>query len=303
MNSVASSSEPVEAGIGWRVADAAAAQGPAPVPGVAVVDGSLAPPPSPRGPLPYRLATPARFGHRLGRLGAHAWRGQRTIRDEFPALDATARTRRIRDWSAELVQRCGIELQVSGVPPTEPALVAANHVSWLDIFAINAARPVRFVSKAEAASWPLIGPLVRGVGTLLIERERAHDVVRVIREMAQSLQGGDAVGVFPEGTTTPGHALLPFHANLFQAACAADVPVQPVLLFYADARSGRFSRAAAYVGDETMLGSLWRLSAAPRLRIEVEFLAPIRSVSRRALARDARDAIAERLDARLRDAS
>lgn len=295
MNSSVSSSDPGGVSADWAPADAAPPDTAAPP------AWRLAPPASPQAPLPYRLATPARFGHRLSRLGAHALRGQRVVRDEFPRLDAAGRRSEIRDWSAALLRHCGIDLQVTGTPAAEPALVAANHVSWIDIFAINAVQPVRFVSKAEAAQWPLIGPLVRGVGTLFIERERAQDVVRVIREMAQSLQGGDHVGVFPEGTTTLGHQLLPFHANLFQAACTGDVPVQPVLLFYSDARSGRFSRAAAYIGDETMLGSLWRLSAAPRLRVEVDYLEPIRSASRRALAQQTRDAIVERLHTRLRD--
>lgn len=250
-----------------------------------------------------RVSAPLRFATRLSRLSAHALRGQRIIRQHFPTMSAPEQRQHIRDWSAQLLRLSGIALQVNGTPLQTPSLVVANHVSWLDIFAINAVQPVRFVSKAEAAHWPLIGPLVRGVGTLFIERERAQDVVRVIHQMAQCLQQGDHVGVFPEGTTGYGHALLPFHANLFQAACIKEhpVPVQPVLLFYADQRSGRFSRAASYVGEETMVGSLWRMSAAPRLRIEVNYLPPIQANTRRALTQQTRDALAEHLHQRLRD--
>lgn len=250
-----------------------------------------------------RVSAPVRFVARLTRLSAHAVRGQRIIQSRFPELSDAQKRQHIRDWSVQLLHLSGLVLQVNGTPLETPSLVAANHVSWIDIFAINAVQPVRFVSKAEAAQWPLIGPLVRGVGTLLIERERAQDVVRVIHQMAQCLQQGHHVGVFPEGTTGYGHDLLPFHANLFQAACVADCPaaVQPVVLFYADQRSGRFSRAASYVGDETMLGSLWRMSAAAPLRIEVDYLAPLRAPTRRALTQQTRDAIAEHLHQRLRD--
>lgn len=250
-----------------------------------------------------RVSAPMRFATRLTRLSAHAVRGQRIIQSRFPELSDAQKRQHIRDWSAQLLHLSGLALQVNGTPLETPSLVAANHVSWIDIFAINAVQPVRFVSKAEAAQWPLIGPLVRGVGTLLIERERAQDVVRVIHQMAQCLQQGHHVGVFPEGTTGYGHDLLPFHANLFQAACVADCPaaVQPVVLFYADQRSGRFSRAASYVGDETMLGSLWRMSTAAPLRIEVDYLAPLRAPTRRALTQQTRDAIAEHLHQRLRD--
>ena len=254
-------------------------------------------------PLLRRVSAPVRFATRLSRLSAHALHGQRIVRHAFPQLDAQGKQQRIRNWSARLLQLAGIELQVSGAPLQTPSLVVANHVSWIDIFAINAVQPVRFVSKSEAAQWPLIGPLVRDVGTLFIERERAQDVVRIIHQMAQCLQAGDHVGVFPEGTTSYGHGLLPFHANLFQAACIADnpAPVQPVVLFYADQRSGRFSQAASYVGDETMVGSLWRMSAAPPLRVEVDYLPPLRAPSRRALTQQTRDAIAEHLHQRLRD--
>ncbi|WP_298293523.1 lysophospholipid acyltransferase family protein [Thiomonas sp.] len=256
---------------------------------------------NPRAPLLRRVSAPLRFGARLSRLSAHALRGQRIVTREFPRLDAAGRTQRIRDWSAQLLRLSGIELHVSGTPLTSPSLVVANHVSWLDIFAINAVQPVRFVSKAEAARWPLIGPLVQGVGTLFIERQRAQDVVRVIHQMAQCLQQGDHVGVFPEGTTSTGLDVLPFHANLFQAACSSQgtTPVQPVLVFYADRASQRYCRAAAYVGDETMVGSLWRICAAPRLRVELHYLPPLQSTNRRTLAEQTRDAIAARLRARL----
>lgn len=273
-------------------------------PGAAAPSDAVLPASAPA-PLLRRVSAPVRFATRLSRLSAHALHGQRIVRQTFPQLDAQGRQQRIRDWSARLLQLTGVELQVSGAPLQTPSLVVANHVSWLDIFAINAVQPVRFVSKSEAAQWPLIGPLVRGVGTLFIERERAQDVVRVIRQMTQCLQDGDHVGVFPEGTTSYGHTLLPFHANLFQAACTADcaAPVQPVLLFYADERSGRFSRAASYVGDETMVGSLWRMSAAPRLRIELSYLPPIQASTRRALTQQTRDALSEHLHARLRNNS
>ena len=259
-----------------------------------------APVPAPR---LRRVSAPVRFATRLTRLSAHALRGQRIIQSQFPHLTETEKRQHIRDWSVQLLHLSGLALQVNGTPLPTPSLVAANHVSWIDIFAINAVQPVRFVSKVEAAQWPLIGPLVRGVGTLLIERERAQDVVRVIHQMAQCLQQGDHVGVFPEGTTGYGHDLLPFHANLFQAACVGDCPaaVQPVLLFYADQRSGRFSRAASYVGDETMLGSLWRMSAAAPLRVEVDYLEPLRAANRRVLTQQTRDALAEHLHRRLRD--
>jgi 1-acyl-sn-glycerol-3-phosphate acyltransferase len=129
---------------------------------------------------------------------------------------------RLEDWSGALVRHVGLALHVSGTAPRPGAtLVVANHVSFLDIAAIHAAVPqARFVSKADVLAWPLLGWLIKNAGTLFIERERKRDAVRVVHAMAESLQRGETVAVFPEGTTGPGDVPLAFHANLLQAAIA-----------------------------------------------------------------------------------
>jgi 1-acyl-sn-glycerol-3-phosphate acyltransferase len=120
-------------------------------------------------------------------------------------------------------------------PVNGPVLLVANHISWLDIVVLHAARHCRFVSKAMCKRWPLIGTLATGAGTLYIERESRRDAMRVVHHMADALQAGDILAVFPEGTTSDGISLLPFHANLIQAAVSAGAPVQPVALRFIDA--------------------------------------------------------------------
>ena len=95
--------------------------------------------------------------------------------------------------------------------------------------------------------------------------------MRVVHRMAQALQDGDILAVFPEGTTGDGSGVLPFHANLLQAAIAAKAPVQPVALQFIDGASGLPSRAVSYVGDESLPGSFWRTLCATQLRAEVAF--------------------------------
>ena len=126
----------------------------------------------------------------------------------------------------------GLQLQVTGVQPRPGAtLLVANHISWLDIAAIHAAVPhARFVSKADVLQWPLLGWLIRNAGTLFIERERKRDALRVVHAMAEALQSGQTVAVFPEGTTGDGATLLPFHANLLQSAIASGTPMPPLPL-------------------------------------------------------------------------
>ncbi len=216
----------------------------------------------------------------------------------FGALDASSRHERIRWWSAGVLRHMGLALQVSGVAARPGAtLLVANHISWLDIAALHAAVPhARFVSKADVLQWPLLGWLIRGAGTLFIERERKRDAVRVVHAMAEALRAGDTVAVFPEGTTGAGPEPLPFHANLLQAAIATGTPVQVAVLRFADAQQ-RFSPAVEFLGATTLLQSLWRVARARGLQVSIELLPPqgSRHADRRALAAQLREQIAHRL--------
>jgi 1-acyl-sn-glycerol-3-phosphate acyltransferase len=161
----------------------------------------------------------------------------------------------------------------------------SNHVSWLDILAINAVHPLRFVSKADVRRWPLVGWLVAAAGTLFIERERRRDAMRVVHQLAEALKLGQTIAVFPEGMTSPGDRLLPFHGNLLQAAIVTGTPVQPVALRFADTNQDP-SMAAAYVGDTNLVESMWAIATATGLRASVRWLAPesTKHADRRALA-------------------
>ena len=173
-------------------------------------------------------------------------------------------------WSAKFLKLLGLRVTSRGEPRAGAKLLVANHVSWLDILAINALQPARFVSKSEVRGWPVIGWLVSASGTLYIERGRPRDALRVVHRMAAALRAGDTVAIFPEGTTGDGHALLPFHANLLQAAISTGTPVQAVALRYSD-RAERVSSAAAYVGDMHLLQSLWSVARAEALAVHVDF--------------------------------
>lgn len=220
----------------------------------------------------------------LLRIGVLVARGLLTLR-RFSLRTPRQRQDAIREWSRRLLRICRVQLTVEGEILAPPALLAINHVSWLDIIALNAAHPTRFVAKSDIDRWPLLGALARGAGTLFIERERRRDAMRVMHHMADALRQGEHVSVFPEGTTSDGRAILPLHANLFQAAVSAEVPVQPVLLRYVSAKDGRYSRAPAYVGDETMLGTLWRMACSPPLLVRVAYLESISLRDRRDLGR------------------
>ena len=234
---------------------------------------------------------------RLARVLTHVLHGLTIVLLRFPARGATARHASIQWWSAKLLRLLGLSLHAHGLPRAGAKLLVSNHVSWLDIAAIHAVIPeARFVSKADVKHWPLVGRLVAGAGTLFIEREKKRDALRVVHQMAAALRAGDTVAVFPEGTTGDGHAVLPFHANLLQAAIATETPVQPVVLRYFD-RQCAVSPVAEYVGETSLVDSLWRIACAAGLAIEVRVLLPqgTAHADRRALAEHLRQTIAQQL--------
>jgi 1-acyl-sn-glycerol-3-phosphate acyltransferase len=234
---------------------------------------------------------------RLARVLVHGLHGLAIILARFPSLDARAREKRIQWWSAKLLRVMGLALQTSGTPRPGAKLLVANHVSWLDIAAIHAVIPeARFVSKSDVKHWPLVGRLVAGAGTLFIEREKKRDALRVVHQMAEALQAGDTVAVFPEGTTGDGRTLLPFHANLLQAAIACACPVQPVVLRFFDPSSA-VSPVVEFLGDTTLAQSLWRIVCAQGLGVEVRVLMAegTAHADRRALAEHLRDTIGKAL--------
>lgn len=230
---------------------------------------------------------------RLGRVLIHGLHGLAIVLARFPSFDAAARHARIQWWSAKLLRVMGLALHPVGAAHPGAKLLVANHVSWLDIAAIHAVLPeARFVSKSDVKHWPLVGRLVASAGTLFIEREKKRDALRVVHQMAEALKAGDTVAVFPEGTTGDGRTLLPFHANLLQAAIATGRPVQPVVLRFFDAAHA-VSPVVEFLGDTTLTQSLWRIVSARGLAVEVRLL-PAEATGqadRRALAEHLRHAI------------
>ena len=212
---------------------------------------------------------------KLARGLLHAMIGLVTILVLFPRITPENRQRRVQVWSSEMLVCLGLELRVIGQPaPNGPMLLVANHISWVDITALHAARFCKFVSKADVKRWPLIGALATGVGTLFIERESRRDAMRMVHHMAQSLRDGDVLAIFPEGTTSDGTGLRPFHGNLFQAAISADAPVQPVGLSFIDIATGKLTMAPGYINDDTLLVSVWRTLCTPGIAVVINFGTP-----------------------------
>ncbi len=213
-----------------------------------------------------------RAAWRALRAIGHVLRGLWIIRSEFGRLTPPQTQLVVREWSRQMLTILGVELVVQGEPPAHgPLLMVSNHISWLDILVLNAAHPSRFVSKADVKSWPLLGSLITGAGTLYIERESRRDAMRVVHHMADRLRAGDVLTVFPEGTTGDGRTLLPFHANLLQAAITANAPVLPLALCFVDSIHGGPHDGPLFIGDTTLVASIWSTLCADGVQARVRY--------------------------------
>jgi len=227
------------------------------------------------------------------RLGLHLLSGAVTIACVYPLIRDSRRLWLKQNWSRQLLDILGIRLdaQLAGVEPG--SLFVSNHISWLDIYALNAARPMAFVSKAEVRQWPLFGWLAANTDTVFLRRGKGRHAKVVNSEIDGLLNAEKDVAIFPEGTTTNGTHLLNFHSALMQPAVDTGRPVQPVALSYYDAE-GRHSLAPAYAGETTMGQCLAAILACRSLTVRLRPTPPLdpKTRKRRELAQAARGAIA-----------
>lgn len=249
--------------------------------------------------FPGNLETALSFSYplRLIRFTLHVLKGLGICAVVFPFAGRARRAASIQRWSRQLLDICGVRCQFPvGDAPAPDAMVVANHISWLDIFVINALHPCTFIAKAEVRGWPVLGWLAHRAGTLFLQRASRRDLHQVLRCVVERLRSGDRVAYFPEGTSAPHGEMLPFHPALFEAAREAGVMVQPYALRYADLCDAPH-RGVEYVGDTSFAESLVRILSGKLIVARLERLAPIAtgSLDRRALAQQAHGAVAAAL--------
>jgi 1-acyl-sn-glycerol-3-phosphate acyltransferase len=243
--------------------------------------------------IPYTLRLA-----RLTRLAVHLLHGLAVAWLLFPRLSEAERDARKRLWSRKLLSILSVSIRERNAPEKlpHPCMLVLNHISWLDIFVIDATFPATFIAKSEIRRWPVVGRLCTLVGTLYIERGKPSAARNASGAIVAELERGVLIAVFPEGTTTFGRSLEPFHPALFQPALDAAATLQPIALRYLDT-AGRHTDAAGYVGETSFLESLWTILSTRHIVAELDLLAPIavRGHTRRVLAEKTQAAIAAAL--------
>ncbi len=194
----------------------------------------------------------------------------------FPFMGATDKANSIQAWSVSLLRIFKMKICVVGEEKLSrtPFLLVSNHISWLDIFAINAFKPICFVAKSEVRDWPIFGWMAKQVGTIFIQRGSATHARKVVMELAETLKFG-AICIFPEGTSTSGDHVLPFRSNLFESAVISGIPVSPLAIQYGDLVSQKRSHAPAFVDDMGLIESISNILNNPGLEVKLQFLGPI----------------------------
>jgi 1-acyl-sn-glycerol-3-phosphate acyltransferase len=208
-------------------------------------------------------------------IWTHVIGGVSTLLIQFPFSAPTVKDVLIKRWSKRLLVLFGIELKINNqsIVPDTPYLLASNHISWMDIHAINAFKPIRFVAKSEVEGWPIFGWMAKQLGTVFIQRGNSRHAIEVVSNMTKALKK-ESICIFPEGTSTDGFAVRPFKANLFESAVISHVPVYSLAIQYFDKKTELRTETTAFIGDMGLLESMAKILKHRNIRVELTFFPP-----------------------------
>ena len=181
-------------------------------------------------------------------------------------------------WAASACRIFGVRRQIHGRLRPGAQLIAANHISWIDIQLLHSLAAMGFVAKAEIERWPLVGWLARAGGTVFHLRGSHDSASGVAAAMADRLARGGKVAIFPEGGILPGEGVKRFHARMFGPAIEAAAPVQPVMLRYS--RDGHACHDITFRDGEHFVANCLRLLTQAPCRGEVCILPQVDTAGR-----------------------
>lgn len=155
----------------------------------------------------------------------------------------------VKAWASCMLLVCGVKLTIHGKHSRNyiqhNTMIVSNHISWLDIIVLYKLHLVSFVGKAEMLRWPILNMIIKSGGTIFIDRTKKRDLLQVNETITKNLVDGRCIGLFPEGTTSSGHTLLPFKAPILEAAISAKSKIIPVVLMYYR-KDGKFAYDITY---------------------------------------------------------
>ncbi|MDI1362855.1 lysophospholipid acyltransferase family protein [Methylotenera sp.] len=228
--------------------------------------------------IPTRTSRLTRY-FRVSRIFLHTLLGITLAALVFPLSSKLFKLRLIKWWCRHLLEAFNIRLVSHGnlPPPYQTAsniMFVANHISWIDIHALNSIIPTRFIAKSDIQSWPVFGYLAKKSNVLFISREKRQDAARIVHATNRSLLDGDTLCLFPEGTTTDGTEVKPFKSSIMQGAIHANAVIWPVAFRY-PLKDGSANTEIAYAGETTLIESIQLVLQQKETVVELHFLVPI----------------------------
>jgi len=216
---------------------------------------------------------------RISRIVLHTLVGVTTAASVFPLASKNFKLLLIQWWNKRLLAILNVRLMLHGhLPPSyqeaSNIMFIANHISWIEIHAINSIIPTRFIAKSDIRSWPIFGYLASKANVLFISREKRHDAARIVDITSRNLKNGDTLCLFPEGTTTDGTEIKSFKSSLIQGAIHANALIWPIAIRY-PRQDGTVNTEISYAGDTTLIQSIQQLLLQKQAVIELHFLVPI----------------------------
>jgi 1-acyl-sn-glycerol-3-phosphate acyltransferase len=164
----------------------------------------------------------------------------------------------------------GVDVRSTGPQPHGPAVIIANHLSYLDPLVVCSVLPCIAIAKGETRAWPLIGRGLAALGVIFVQRGDPHSGAVALHRAWRALDAGATVLNFPEGTTTDGGGLAPFKRGIFGLSTLARAPIVPARIVYDDDR-------VPWFGGQTFAPHYWRLAGAARVGAIVRFGEPMRA--------------------------
>ncbi|MCU1333735.1 MAG: 1-acyl-sn-glycerol-3-phosphate acyltransferase [Candidatus Angelobacter sp.] len=195
--------------------------------------------------------------------------GEYLLRRPGGKLSEQTRIDVLHRWSRRTLPRMGVRIEVTGSPATA-GLIASNHLSYLDIIVYSAIAPCAFVSKREVRAWPAVGWIATLAGSIYLDRSRRSETQTIQPEMQSALAGGLRLFLFPEGTSSDGSSVLPFHSSLFQPAVDLKIPVSAASIAYT-IPDGAAATEACYWGTMSLFPHLVGLLGKHSVIAKVKF--------------------------------
>lgn len=197
----------------------------------------------------------------------------------LPVASNTNKHRLIRWWCGRVLTILNIKVIISGDVPNpndrdHGRMYVANHISWVDILALMSVTSIRFIAKSEIRSWPVFGYLASRANVLFIDRSKRQEAKRMQRICVESLNNGEQLCFFPEGTTTDGTHILPFKGSIIQAAIDANATLQPVGIFYPNPDQSA-NIDMAFAGETTMAESMNTILQRKHSIVTLHYFEPI----------------------------